>query len=279
MTAPTRTDTFSTADGLRLYTAAWLPDDTPKAIVLLVHGIGEHSGRYAHVAAHLLAHSYAVYTLDHRGHGRSEGRRGYFADINHPVDDLKGYFDTIRHQHPDMPVFLYGHSLGSVFSMLFALRYQQELAGLIVTGSPLRLEEVRSPLLVLFGTLTHKFIPTWRLAPAVDVTILTRDEACIAATRADPLVYKGMNRIGPGYQLVLGCRIIRANLRRFRLPLLIMHGGGDRLCPPAGSELIYAEAGSADKTLRIYPGLYHEIHNEPEKATVLTDITDWLAQR
>src|SRR5258707_1544509 len=114
-----KTSSFKTSDGLNIYTEAWLPDGSIKAVVLIVHGVPEHSERYEHVAAKMNANGYAAYGLDHRGHGKSDGLRAYFDDFDQPVNDLKQYFDIVKSEQPGKQIFIYGHSLGSLISLVF----------------------------------------------------------------------------------------------------------------------------------------------------------------
>src|SRR5690349_10513651 len=142
------TGSFKTADGLNIHTESWLPDGESRAVVLISHGVGEHIGRYAHVAVRLVADGYAVYGLDHRGHGKSGGLRSYYDDLNDPVNDLKIYFDQIKTAQSGKKIFLYGHSLGSLIALLYTLRYQSELAGLISSSTPLEVESSQPKLLI-----------------------------------------------------------------------------------------------------------------------------------
>ena len=266
---------FTTADGLNIHTESWLPDSDPRAIVLISHGVGEHIGRYAHVATRLIADGYAVYGLDHRGHGKSDGLRSYFDDLNDPVNDLKVYFDQIKATQPGKKVFLYGHSLGSLIALLFTLRYQSELAGLISSSTPLEVESSQPKLLIAAAGVLNNVIPKTAITPLPAIYIST-DPAEVKAYETDPLVYHGNVRVRVGYQIVQNSRLVKARLSEIKLPLLVFHGGADKICPPAGSETLYRGATSSDKTLKIYPGMYHETHNEVEKSIVLDDIAAWL---
>jgi lysophospholipase len=275
----TMTDTLQTADGLTLHTQGWLPDADPKAVVLLVHGIAEHIGRYTHVAAFLVERGCAVYGLDHRTHGRSQGEpRVYIPDFDRAVNDLKQFFDRVKAAHPGKKIFVYGHSMGSFLATSFAVRYQDEMAGLISSGSPVRVEDTIAPLVIRVGSLLNAVAPRLKLIK-LDLNAISRDAAVVAAYNADPLVVNQPVRVGMavGYQQAVGR--LSQDLPRLRLPLLLLHGGADRIAPPSGSEQVYREAQSADKTLKIYPGLYHEIHNEPEQAEVLADVAAWLDAR
>ncbi len=269
------TGSFTGLDGATIFTQRWLPDDTPpRAVVLIAHGLGEHSGRYAHVAAHLTAHGYAVYALDHRGHGQSSGPRAVVTDFDEFVADLRTYFEQVRAEQPDLPIVLYGHSMGSAISLLFAFRYQADLAGLITTGTALRLpasNAITRPLIKAASTLT----PTARLIP-IDPKGISRDPAVVERYRADPLVYHGAIPLIMLAELEQAAERCTEQLPSLRLPYLALHGGADPLTLPAGAAIVRERSGSPDTTVKVYDGLYHEIHNEPEQGQVLDDITGWL---
>lgn len=269
--------TMKTSDGLNLYTEAWLPDTDPQAIVLIVHGLAEHIGRYAHVADAFVKQGYAAYGIDHRGHGKSPGLRAYFENFDQPVEDLKRYFDDIQAEHAGKKIFLYGHSLGSLLALEFTLRYQNPVAGLVVSGSTLGVETTQpAPLLVVSAAL-NRLVPTLGTV-YLDSRALSHDPAVVTAYDADPLVYRGNVRARMGYSIVDVSRKVRNRLSELKLPVLILHGSADRICPVIGSQMVFDGVGSTDKTLKIYPELFHEIHNEPQKETVLADIVNWLDQ-
>lgn len=186
------TGSFTGLNDVPILTQSWLPDDPPRAAVIIAHGIGEHGGRYAHVAAYLTAHGYAVYALDHRGHGRSGGQRVHVDDSDEFVADLRAYFEQVRAAQPDLPVFLYGHSVGSLIALLFAFRYQDDLAGLITTGTALRPAGFHPALVPLIKTATV-LTPGVRLIP-LDPRGVSRDPAVVQAYRDDPLVNHGRYR-------------------------------------------------------------------------------------
>jgi alpha-beta hydrolase superfamily lysophospholipase len=266
-------------DGLRLRTLAWRPAGEPRAALMLVHGFGEHIGRYGGVATALAAAGYAAYGLDHRTHGASEGwPRVYLTDAERVVDDLALLWARVRDAHPVLPLFLYGHSMGAYFALHFALRGPEGLAGVVTSGAPLTMDrEIPLPLLWLARVIAA-VAPTLPLVP-LDLEAISRDPAVVAAFKADPLVHAGRIRVRMAARIGTTLEALRARAHELRPPLLILHGGTDHVVPPSGSEWLHAHAGSADKTLRLYPGLYHEIHNEPERAQVLGDVTAWLAAR
>lgn len=259
--------------GIQVYWQAWLPEGEPRAVVVIAHGAGEHSGRYAHVAAHLVAAGYAVHALDHRGHGRTTGRRALVDRIDHVVADLDAFVLVAGNRHPGRPVFLLGHSMGGCIALAYGLRHQQRLEGLLLSGAVAQLD-APAVLRVVVRVLS-------RVAPAlgvvaVDPALVSRDPAVVHAYRDDPLVFHGKLPARTVAEMADAADGFPAAAPALRLPLLVMHGGADAIVPVAGSRMVHERAGSADRTLRIYDGLSHEILNEPEQAEVLADITGWL---
>ncbi len=273
------TSTFQTPDGFTIHTSRWSPPNAPKAIVMLIHGIGEHLGRYQHVAKYLVEHGYEVYGLDHRTHGKSSGEtRAFFDNFEQPVRDLEIFFDQIKAEHSAKKIFILGHSMGSLITLLFTLKHQAELAGIISSGTPLNVDETVSPMLFRVGKLLQRFVPKMhfgKIAPE----ILSHDPKVIEAYRTDPLVFQRPARIHMAAEILENGRRVREEVIHLRLPLLVLHGAADELCPPSGSQSLFDRAGSPDKALKFYPKLYHEILNEPERNQVLNDIVEWLNAR
>ncbi|MEO8392515.1 MAG: lysophospholipase [Chloroflexota bacterium] len=269
-------DNFQTKDGLTLYTEYALPQGDPKAVVLLVHGYGEHCGRYQHVIARLTASGYAVYTLDHRGHGKSEGVRAYCDYMGQFVEDLKIYFDHVKASQPGKKLFVLGHSMGALISLAFTERYQSEMDALAISGAPVNLDANVSPALVWLGKVLTHLTPKMNLLPSSGAGILSRDPEIDIAWEDDPLTNKKPMRVRLGVEMNNMARDVRDHLADLRLPLLIMHGTEDKLVNPSGSQLAYDKASSADKTLKLYPGMRHEIMNEIGKEAVLDEIVLWF---
>lgn len=269
--------TLKTADGLALRTVAWTPAASAKAAIVIAHGLAEHIGRYEHVAQFFVdTHGYAVYGIDHRGHGQSQGLRTYFDSFDQPVADFKRYVDTLKPQHSKL--FLYGHSMGSLIALLYVLKYPQDFAALVSTGTPLDADTTVAAPVIALATLLDKIIPKVNFLP-LDSSALSHDAAVVAAYDADPLVDRKPTRIHMGMGIMHGAQEVKRRLAEITLPLLILHGGADKICPPSGSRVLHNGAGAADKTLHIYDGLYHEIHNEKERGEVLARIAAWLAAR
>lgn len=259
--------------GVEIHWQAWLPEAEPRAAVVIAHGAGEHSGRYPHVGERLVVAGYAAYALDHRGHGRSTGRRALIDRIDHAVADLDGFVSLAGSRHPGRSLFLLGHSMGGCIALVYALRHQQRLQGLLLSGAVARLD-APAALKVVVRAVS-------RVAPAlgmvaVDPALVSRDRAVVCAYRDDPLVFHGRLPARTLAEMSAAADGFPAAVPALRLPLLVMHGGEDRIVPVAGSRMVHERAGSADRTLRVYAGLYHEILNEPEQAAVLADVTGWL---
>ena len=271
------TQSLITSDGLNLHLCHWLPQADPKAIVLIVHGYGEHIARYEHVAEALVEAGYGVYGLDHRGHGKSEGERVYFDDFAQTVNDLNFYFEQIRHRYPEQRFFVYGHSMGSLISLLFALRQQHNLAGMIVSGTAVDGGENVPALLLAIGKFIARVAPKRRITPLTnEENALSRDPAVGIAYDNDPLVDIGGVRAGTALQMIQAGQRIKIQAKKLTLPILILHGGDDPLTPVSGSQYLYEHVRSKDKSLKIYPKMRHEVINEIDKEIVIADMVQWL---
>lgn len=260
--------------GVGLYRQAWLPEDEARAVVVLAHGLSEHSGRYAYVGARLAAEGYALQALDHRGHGRSDGPRSYFDAIEDLVADLDQLVLVLATADPGLPLFLLGHSMGGLVAAEYAIRHQERLAGLLLSA-PLAALEAASPLTRIAAAALSQLMPRRGLI-AIDSSQVSRDPEVVRAYRADPLVYHGKLPARTVSALASAIASLPERVAAVKLPTAIMYGSADRLAPPAGSLMLHSRIGAADKTLTAYDGLYHEILNEPERDQVLGDMCAWL---
>ena len=265
------------ARGRQIFWQTWTPDAAPAAVVVLAHGAGEHSGRYEHVAARLVDAGYAVYALDHRGHGRSEGPRALIERVDLAVADLDQLVVLAVAAHPGAPVFLLGHSMGAMIALRYTAVHQDRLAGLILSGALAALESV-PPALRLIGRLLSAIAPRTPLI-AIDPSLVSRDPAVVDAYRNDPLVCHGKLPARTAAEIADTVAALPATVGVITVPTLILYGTADRLCPPHGSVMIGERVGSADRTIKAYEGLFHEIFNEPERDAVLDDVCDWLSAR
>ena len=262
----------------RIYYQCWLPEGEPRAVLLVVHGLGEHSGRYGNVVDYFVPRGYAVYGLDHYGHGKSEGPREYIERFSDYILPLKTFFDKVQGWQADRPIFLVGHSLGALISAVYLLDHQAELAGAVLSGPGVKAPAYLSPALVLVGRALSVLLPRAGVL-AIDASGVSRDPAVVQAYVDDPLVYTGKTTARLGAETLDAIRRVQAEAPRLTLPLLILQGSADRLVDPSGTEQFYRAVGSADKTLKVYPGLYHEVYNEPEHEQVLHDVELWLEPR
>jgi acylglycerol lipase len=245
-------------------------------VLLVVHGLFEHSGRYAKFAEYFVPKGYAVFSYDQRGHGRSDGLRGYvnrFAD--YPAD-LDLFLKKARQQYPGKPVFLLGHSMGGTVVATFAADHQEELSGLIFSGLLAMPGASVTRLSILITRTISALLPKMGIATIEDSTI-SRDSSVVDAYNNDPLVYRGKIRARLGAELLNTFeKVLPAAEPRIQIPVLIMHGGDDRLSNKKSSTTLYDSVGSKDKTIKIYNGFYHEILNDIGRDQVLNDIELWL---
>jgi alpha-beta hydrolase superfamily lysophospholipase len=267
---------FQGLDNLDIYYQAWLPDEAPRAVLLVIHGLAEHGGRYGNVMDYFVPRGYAIYALDHRGHGRSQGRPVYVERFDDYLDDLKTFFDLVRGWQPEASIFMLGHSMGGTISLAYALRHQDELAGLILSAAAVKAGASVSPATIAAGKIIAALLPKMGVL-ALDASTISRDPEVVAAYDADPLVYRGKITARLGAELIKTMQVFPQQVPGLRLPVLILHGEADRLADPQGSRWLYQAAGSTDKTLQIYQGYYHEIFNEPGRERVLADAQTWLS--
>jgi alpha-beta hydrolase superfamily lysophospholipase len=265
------------AEGLTLYRRTWLPDGEPKAVLVLAHGAGEHLGRYEHVARRLTDAGYAVYALDHRGHGRSEGPRGDLGTMDSAVANLGSLISLARSERPGLPLFLLGHSMGGCIGLEYALRHQVEIDGLILS-SPLASLNAASR----FEREASKLLS--RVAPrlgvhSVDSGLVSRDPEVVRAYDEDPLVHHGKLPARTVGELTRAVESFPDRIPSLTVPLLVFHGSADEITEPAGTKRVHELAGSADKSIVIFDGLYHETMNEPEQGEVLEQVVNWLNER
>ena len=246
---------------------------------MIAHGAGEHSGRYAAVAGRLVEAGYAVYALDHQGHGRSAGPRALVRRMDLALVDLHTLVAGAAQKQGGRPPFLLGHSMGGTIATAYALQWPENLAGLILSSPLLSLPQVKPPLGLVVGLLS-RVAPRLGLSQ-VDPSLVSRDPEQVKAYEADPLVLHGKLPARTVGELVRTTRSFPKQAADLKLPLLIMSAGADRIVEPAGAEMLYERAGSADKTLKVYPGLYHEIFNEtePDRTQVIDEMIAWLDAR
>ncbi|MEA5564169.1 alpha/beta hydrolase [Anabaena sp. UHCC 0399] len=268
---------FSGVGGLKLYYQSWFPEGKVKAVLVIVHGLGGHSDKYSHIVEHLVPKHYAIYSLDLRGHGRSPGRRGHinaWADFR---EDLRAFLQLIPTQQPQVPVFLLGHSLGAVIVLDYVLRYPQEgstLQGVIALAPAIGKVGV-SKFRLLVGRLMSKVWPSFTLNTGLDLAAASRDEKVLVAYTQDSLRHtRASARLATEYFATVAW--IYDHAPEWQVPLLILHGGADRVALPEGGEIFYQLVNSPDKLRIEYPGAYHELQDDLNYQEVLTDLETWL---
>ncbi len=261
------------AGGEKLFWQAWQPSGQKRGVLVVMHGLKDHSSRYSGLAQKLTAAGYALYAFDLRGHGRSSGRRVQIDSFDQYVADLAGFLEMVRGREPGAPIFLFGHSMGGAIATLTAIEKQPSLAGLLLSGPALRLDvwPLTLPITRHSGSLTPS-LPFFRLSD----DDFSSDPAVVAAIGKDPLVYHRGAPVGTAAGLIGATQRIWAGVDRLTLPILAMHGTKDKLTSPAGSRELVARAPSTDATLRLYDGFMHDLLHEPDGARVAADIQAWL---
>ena len=258
-----------------IYYQYWLPEGEPKAILLVVHGLAEHSGRYMNVVNFLVPSGYAVYGIDHIGHGKSHGKRVYVKRFQDYTKTLKNYFDMIREWQPEKPIFLIGHSMGGLISAAYLLEHQDELSGAVLSGPGIKVPDNISQAIIFVGKMLSIITPKAGLIQ-MDAEGVSRDPAVVDAYVNDPLVYTGKITARLGAELLKAMQYVTDQAPKIRLPIMIVQGSDDKLVDPSGAQLLYNLVGSRDKTIKVYNGFYHEVFNDPEHDQVLNDVKTWI---
>jgi len=261
--------------GIDLYAQAWLPEIAPRAVIVVSHGLAEHGGRYETLAGELVQREYAVYAVDHRGHGRSSGPRANIERFAHLVADFCAFTGRCARQHPDMPVFMLGHSMGGAVAFASALRLQHMLRGLVLSAPALATGQPVPRLQELFVRLLSVVAPnTGALTLPADA--VSRDPSVVARYAADPLVHHKAIPARTLVELLGAMQGFPPRAPDLRLPTLVLHGTADKLVPLAATRPVYEAFGTRDCAVKLYEGLYHEVCNEPERERVIADLFRWL---
>lgn len=253
----------------------WRCLQPPRAVVLLAHGMGEHSGRYQPLADYLCARQVAVVAPDHLGHGESPGTRAHVTSFEDYLQPLMQLRESIANWYPDTPCFLIGHSMGGLIAARLLLQQQQRFAGAVLSGAALQVEPPPPRLQRGIIALASRLWPTLGVLQ-LDAAQVSRDPKVVAAYEEDPLVHDGKISARLVNELFASMDAVAAGRGAITLPLLVLHGAEDVMTAPAGSKAFCEGAGSEDKQLRIYPRLYHEIFNEPEREQVYDDVETWI---
>lgn len=270
--------TFKGARGAKIHYQQWLPDHAPRGLIVLVHGAAEHSGRYQRFAEHFVQSGFGTAALDHIGHGRSHGQRGYVRNFSDYVETLDRFVTMLTQEFPGVPRILLGHSMGGLISACYLIQNQEAFAGCVLSGPAIK-TDLEPPLWQRLLIQCFSAVLPRMGVLQLDASGVSRDPLEVQQYLDDPLVYGGKLSARKVSQLFAAMGWVQEQASDIRLPILLMHGEADTLTSPEGSRFLYDNVSSEDKTLKIYPGLYHEIFNEPERMQVFADLESWLDQR
>jgi alpha-beta hydrolase superfamily lysophospholipase len=265
---------FKCEDNLSLFYQKWIPEDKSKAVIAIVHGIGEHCGRYMTLVDHFVPLGYTIYGFDQRGHGRSPGKRGHLRHWQEFRSDMKNYLQLIRTECEDLPLFLLGHSLGGLVVLDFALHNPEGIRAVIASSPALSAPGI-PPLLITLSKIMSRIWPGLSIETHLDVSALSHDPAVISAYQNDPLVH-GLASARMGTEFNRCRETMLADAAGFKLPLLIYHGKSDRIVPYEGSLRFYEMVKFKDKELHLFDEGYHELHHDTDKEKVFLLVEDWI---
>lgn len=264
--------------GLNIHAQEWKPDGKIRAVIVLVHGLGEHCNRYGHVAEFYNHHGITVLSFDHVGHGKSEGIRGHELSYDSTCDDIQMLVDTAKSKYPDLPIFLYGHSLGAAQVLYMILSRKPQIDGAIATSPVLRPAIPPSAFKLALARLLNNLIPAFTMENDLDFAALSRDEKVVKAYKDDPLVTSKVSaRLG--LELIENGVWILENANKLSMPLFLMQGSADKIVDPEWTKMFGARAPEQWITFKVWEGFYHELHNEPEKKDVLDHQLNWITRR
>ncbi len=266
---------FQGTGGFALFEQSWFPGDDVKAVVLLVHGLGEHSSRYEHVAEFLTSKGIGIETFDLRGHGKSDGVRAYVRSFDEYLQDVEIFYSRVLGRHPGLPLFIYGHSMGATIGALYVITRNPDINGVLLSGILLKMGDDIPPILIKMSSIIGKYAPKMKTTKLA-ANCMSRDPKVVENYDNDPLNYRAGIPARTGLELIIAMRRIQIQMDNITLPIMVMHGSSDKVTNPDGSIDLYEAVGSNDKTLKMYNGFYHEIHNEPDKQKVFNDIVNWI---
>jgi alpha-beta hydrolase superfamily lysophospholipase len=272
------TDRFRLSDGTVLHVRQWTPDTEPTGVMVLIHGYSEHGARYRWLASRLTASGMAVSAPDLRGHGESPGKRAHIASFPKLVDDIGEYVSHVRGQSASLPLFVMGHSMGGLLAASYAAFHKPRLSGVVLSSSLLTLDQPMSPLLRRLACVARVFFPGVPVS-SIETGATSRDPEAVRECASDPLQYHGRLRLYTGVELLLAVERMRNHFGDMAVPLLLLHGTSDRICNVDGSRDAFRAASSADKTLRLFEGGYHELFNDFGKEVYASTVTDWVCSR
>jgi alpha-beta hydrolase superfamily lysophospholipase len=277
--ATTRTErTFDGVGGVRIVYDVWTPDITPRAVVVLSHGLGEHARRYDHVAQRFGEDGLVTYALDHRGHGRSGGKRVLVKDITEYTGDFHTLVGIATKEHPRRRRVVLGHSMGGGIVFAYGVERPDNYDLMVLSGPAVAAQAAVSPPLAVVAKTLGAIAPGLPVQE-LDASAISRDPAVVTAYNTDPLVHHGKVPAGIARALLLVGETMPQRAPALTAPLLVVHGAEDGLIAVDGSRRLVEAVDSSDVELKVYPGLYHEVFNEPERYQVLDDVVSWINAR
>jgi alpha-beta hydrolase superfamily lysophospholipase len=277
--ATTRTErSFDGVGGVHIVYDVWTPDTDPRGVIVLAHGLGEHARRYDHVAQRFGESGLITYALDHRGHGRSGGKRVYLRDISEYTDDFHTLVGIAAGDHPGLKLVVLGHSMGGAIVFTYGVEHPDDYTAMVLSGPVVATQDAVSPVKMFAANLLGKIAPGLPVEE-LPADAVSRDPEVVAAYIADPLVHHGKIPAGIARAFLGIAETMPQRAGALTAPLLVVHGEQDKLIPADGSRHLVECVGSTDVHLKVYPELYHEVFNEPERALVLDDVSSWIEVR
>jgi len=266
---------FKNQENQSIYFQSWLPDNPAKAVLLIVHGLNEHCGRYDHFSDFFVNEGFAVYGMDLIGHGKSDGTRSYVKDFTNYINDLILYLEKIKQLQPGSPIFLIGHSMGGLIGSLFLIDHPGQVAGAVLSGPVVQIPDDVTPLFIALGKVVSFVFPKLGLLK-IDLSGLSRNPDVVQAYKDDPLVNSGKFTARVSAEMTRSFDRVADEGSRIKDPVLILHGGSDRIVNPTCSHFLYALISSEIKEKIIYDSYYHEIYNDPGHEKVFEDVSSWI---
>lgn len=270
---------LTTLRGDTLFTQSWTPLRVKiRGLIVLMHGLNEHSGRYSDLGEQLNANGYKVFGMDWIGHGGSDGLHAYVPSLDYAVTDLQTFLQKVLAENPGLPCFCFGHSTGAAIILKAVLDPKIEgcIEGVVLTSPAVGVKPPH-PIFTVLAPVVSFFIPRFQCRAANKQGIsVSRDPAALLAKYSDPLVYTGSIRVKTGYEILRISTYLQQNLSRLRVPFLVLHGAADNVTDPEASKTLHEEAASTDKTFKLYEGLLHDLLFEPEREAIMKDIIEWL---
>jgi acylglycerol lipase len=266
---------FKSVREVDIHYQGWLPEGKTKTVIFIVHGLGEHIGRYMNVVNHFVPLGYAVYGFDNIGHGKSGGAREQVESFDDLIAPLVTYYTMVKSWQPDKPIFIQGHSLGGLIEFYYLLDHQDDFSGAIISAPLIAVGESVTPTVITQAKILSKIAPKMGVM-ALPTKYISKDPEVVRAYDNDPLVFHGKTPARMGAEMLKAMMRVTTEAGKINLPFIALQGSDDKLVDPGGMTVLREKTISKDKTIKVYEGLYHEVFNEPEREVVLKDVEDWL---